>query len=405
MKIFNIENFLTILVRVMVVLTGIVSSVITAHALGPKGRGELIAVMTMGLTVANFSNLGFPSSNTYFVAANKKLISPIFLNSLFISLGGGMIALLTAFFILDRSDPFFIAKLIFLFFFSATTMVASFTSNILVSINRIRSYNVLDFTQNLLVVFLYGVCFLFKLSVVFFLVASLLGTITGSFIGIFSIKKELALTNFFFDWLLFKNSFRYAIKVYITTFIAFFIVRGNIFLLQEFCTITDVGIFSIALQLYETIGIIPSAIGLLLFPRLIKSQEVERWKNMNNVLKQVAILMAGICIFAYFTIPFLIPMVFGKAFSESVLIAQILLPGAFFLGMIGVVSQFLASIGYPRLQVVAWLVSFIIWSITSLLVVPKLGLRGTAVAITVTNCLLFIMLYLLGVKKRTNDGI
>lgn len=330
MIVFNKDNIFTILVRMTVMLSGIVTSVITAHALGPQGRGELIAVMTLGLTVANFSNLGFPSSNTYYVAANKNLISPVFFNSIFISLIGSLVALITAMFVLDRGDSFFLVKLFFLFIFSATTMIASFTSNILVAINRIRSYNILDISQNILVVLLYGICFLFKFSVIFFLAAGLLGTITGALIGIFALKKELNVRTKLFNWPLFKNSFEYAIKVYITTFIAFFIVRGNIFLLQKFGSMADVGIFSIALQLYEAIGIIPAAIGLLLFPKLIQSHRTERWKHMNNVLIQVTILMSVICVIAYLIIPFLIPYVFGKAFSESILIAQILLPGAFF---------------------------------------------------------------------------
>ncbi len=385
-------------------LTGIVTSAMTAHALGPQGRGELTAMMTLGLTVANFSNLGFPSSNTYFVAADKKLITPIFFNSIFISLVGSIVAILAAIIVLDSNDPFFLAKLIYLFFYSATTMIASFTSNILVAINRILSYNILDFTQNILVVLLYGICFLFKFPVIYFLLAGLMGTISGSLFGIIAIKKELIVEAQFFNWPLFKNSFKYAIKVYITTFIAFFIVRGNVFLLQKFASMRDVGIFSIALQLYEAIGIIPAAIGLLLFPKLIQSQKAERWKNMNNVLKQVAILMTVICIIAYLIIPFLVPYVFGRAFSESVLIAQILLPGSFFLGIMGVVSQYLASMGYPRLQVIAWLVSFIIWSIVSLILVPKFGSTGTAFVISTTNCISFIMLYSLSFKKMTNEG-
>ncbi len=387
-----------------VMLTGIVTSVITAHTLGPKGRGELIAVMTLGLTVANFSNLGFPSSNTYFVAADKKLITPVFLNSLFISLAGGMIALLTAIFVLDRSDSFFVAKLFFLFFFAATTMLASFTSNILVSINRIRSYNILDLTQNLLVVSLYLIGFLLKFPVIFFLAAGLSGTVTGTLIGIISIKKELIIETTIFDWPLFKKSFQYAIKVYVTTFIAFFIVRGNIFLLQKYHSMTDVGIFSIALQLYEAIGIIPAAIGLLLFPKLIQSQDSDRWNNMNDVLKQVAILMFSICFIAFISLPYLIPFVFGKIFTPSVIIAQILLPGAFFMGMMGIVSQYLASIGYPKMQVISWVFSFGVWILCSLLIVPKYGSKGTALVITLANLVIFVLLYLLSIKKKNYEG-
>jgi len=235
------------------------------------------------------------------------------------------------------------------------------------------------------------------------LIFGLIGTSIGSIFGIINLNKLLVSKNLRFNLGLFKKSFRYAFKVFITTFVAFFIARGNIFLLQKTHTISEIGYFSIALQLYDAIVIIPSAIGLLLFPQLIKSSGSQRHSNMIKVLKQVALVMFILCLGAFFSIPFLIPLVFGDSFHPSIIIAQLLLPAAFFIGLMGVVSQYLASIGYPIGQVIIWLIAFIIWVILSSLFVPQSGAKGTAIVLTIVNFLTFLLLFILSYKKKREN--
>jgi len=403
MRVFSKQSISTVSVRIIVMFSGIISSIITAHALGPAGRGELIAITTFGLSVANFANLGFPSSNTYYVSSDINLLTPIFFNSAFISIGGGLLAFVLTLLLYYPEGHFFFLNSIYMFFFVATTMMASFSSNILVSINKIKQYNYLDLLQNISVIFFYILGFFLKLSSAYFLIFGLIGTSIGSIFGIINLNKLLVSKNLRFNLGLFKKSFRYAFKVFITTFVAFFIARGNIFLLQKTHTISEIGYFSIALQLYDAIVIIPSAIGLLLFPQLIKSSGSQRHSNMIKVLKQVALVMFILCLGAFFSIPFLIPLVFGDSFHPSIIIAQLLLPAAFFIGLMGVVSQYLASIGYPIGQVIIWLIAFIIWVILSSLFVPQSGAKGTAIVLTIVNFLTFLLLFILSYKKKREN--
>lgn len=392
---------MTICVRVVVMFSGIISSIITAHSLGPKGRGELVAVTTLCLTVANFSNLGFPSSNTFYIASNRKLLSSIFYNCVYISLAGAFLGICISFYFLKVDSDQLFWKLSYICIYIFTIMMSNFLANILVSIDLVKKYNYLDLLQNSSILVLYIIGYLFKLPLYWYLIFTLCGTTFGTIWGYINIRKEI-IGFFRFDLVLFKKSIRFAIKVFITTFIAFFIAKGNVFILTKTKTVQDVGIFSIALQLYEAIGIIPSAVGMLLFPYLIKSEEGDRFNSMIKILKQLSVVMFFLCLTAYLTIPYLIPFVFGKQFVPSVEIAQLLLPGAFFLGIMSVVSQYLASCGYPKIQVYVWFLAFIVWGLLSFYFVPLFGTKAVAIIISFINCLIFLMLFIVSKKNNQN---
>lgn len=398
-SIVNRDTIITIVSKLFIMIAGIVTSIVTARGLGPVGRGELIALTTLGLTVANFSYMGFPSSNTYFIAKDESLIEKAFSNCLYISLFGSLITFLCALYFLDNRDPDYIINSIILFFFTGTTMLSCFTSNILISINRVNKYNLIELTQSFFILSLYLIFYLFKFSIFYFLLSALFASSLGAVLGISFLKNYISLNSIRFDFRLFKKFFKYAFKVYITTFIAFLFARGNIIFLQKYQSLKEIGFFSIALQIYEAISIVPAAIGLILFPRLIQSKIEDRKHKMDLILKQVAILMSFICIPSYFILPYIIPKVFGDSFESSIIIAQALLPGAFFLGLMSVVSQHLASIGYPKLQVLIWIFVFIIWVMVSNYSIPIYGVLASALLTSFVNLLLFILLYLLSFKK------
>lgn len=380
-------------------ICGITASIITAHSLGPKGRGELIYISVFCLTVSNFSNLGFPSSNTFYLTANKQLLPSILSNSIYISIAGGVLGAIIAFFNFTGSIQAVLMKCFFVFLYVLFIMSSMFFSNILVSLDLIRKFNILEISQNLSILFLYILCALFKMPVEFFLLSTLFGTFIGTSYGFFQLNNQSQFLKKF-DKLLFIKSISYATKVFLTTFIAYLIGKGNILLLQRHRTVDEIGVFSIGLQLYETIGVIPSAVGILLFPQFIKNNPNERFASMVSVLKQVSILMMIICAISFFALPYIIPFFFGEKFRQSIIIAQYFLPAAFFFGLMSVVSQFLAACGYPKMQVLIWLLIFLSWIFLSNIFIPSQGGVGVALIISFINFLAFFSLFLLSIKLR-----
>src|SRR5437870_4922581 len=71
--------------RVVGIIAGIASSILTARYLAPEGRGEYFIAIVTAQLAAQFGNLGLSSGNTYFVARDRRLFPGLLANSLWIS--------------------------------------------------------------------------------------------------------------------------------------------------------------------------------------------------------------------------------------------------------------------------------------------------------------------------------
>ena len=84
-SIIFLANFFTL-------LSGVVTSLLTAWALGAEGRGDLAVVVLYPNVVALALGLGLAQANRFFLADEPQAVSPIFSNSLIFVAVMGVIA-------------------------------------------------------------------------------------------------------------------------------------------------------------------------------------------------------------------------------------------------------------------------------------------------------------------------
>ncbi|MGI8495829.1 MAG: lipopolysaccharide biosynthesis protein, partial [Pyrinomonadaceae bacterium] len=84
-----LANFFTL-------LSGVVTSLLTAWALGPEGRGDLAVVVMYPNVVALVAGFGLPQAHRYFLAREPEEISPLFSNALIFAVVTGATAYLAA---------------------------------------------------------------------------------------------------------------------------------------------------------------------------------------------------------------------------------------------------------------------------------------------------------------------
>src|SRR5215467_14140006 len=79
----------TFTTRLVILCCTIGSSVIVAHRLGPEGTGAL-AVLNVTVALAlQLGSVGIPSATTYFVAKDRALAAPIWIDGLVFSMAAG----------------------------------------------------------------------------------------------------------------------------------------------------------------------------------------------------------------------------------------------------------------------------------------------------------------------------
>jgi O-antigen/teichoic acid export membrane protein len=95
-----------------------------------------------------------------------------------------------------------------------------------------------------------------------------------------------------------------------------------------------------------------------------------------------------------------VQLAYGPAFAESAAQLMLLLPGVVFLGMLVVVSQYIAAVGIPTSLVWAWGAGLLTVIVLCAWLVPFAGASGAAIALSVTYFVLLLMASAIGFAHR-----
>jgi O-antigen/teichoic acid export membrane protein len=86
---------------------------------------------------------------------------------------------------------------------------------------------------------------------------------------------------------------------------------------------------------------------------------------------------------------FLLPVIYGSAFSEATMLLLILLPGVYLVGLESVLVQHFNALGLPRAIPLYWLVTLAVNLLLVFSLVPRFGAVGAAVASAFSYALIF----------------
>lgn len=392
----NRDVILTLGVRLLIMVSGFATSILTARFLGPGGRGDYFFAVTIALTVVQFSNLGLHSSNTYLVAKDKALLRGLVANSFWLSLvGGGGVALMVALVmqlgngLTDTSSGYIWPTVALV----PPTLFFLLGNNLLVGINRIDAFNGFQVSNNIVVLLFMGLTGWQGWGVRGFLGANVLaGYFMGAVLLVVLLRYSKDGKDLAFKREVFSAGFRYALKVYIASLLAFLVLRSNVFLLKSLTSVEEVGYFSVATQIADVLSVLPTSVAIVLFPNLVRSDAAGRWATTLRSMATVGGLMVIACAIAAILVEPFVRIAFGSGFLAAVPIVFWMLPGVFFLSMSTVVSQYLAAIGFPKVLTGIWLIALVIVVTSSWFLIPLYSGAGAAIALSLTYGLLFLMI-------------
>jgi enterobacterial common antigen flippase len=374
---------LTLLSRAVQLLAGFAGTIVTARFLGPEQRGEYFFVVTLTLVIVQFANLGLQSSNTFYVARDGRLLSPLIANSLWVSLllGGGSAAVAVA--VLHRTGLFLAQEPSLMWLAVALSPPILFFmlgTNLLVGTQRMIAFNVIEVVANVGVTAALVLGGLASFGAKGFLIVSSSAWSAASLVVLTHLWRQ-GRVRIAFSRDVFATGFRYAAKAYLVTALGFLVLRANVFVLQHYFGSRELGFYSIAAQVGDAIAILPGSVALVLFPRLVKDP-AGRWRSTVRTACVVGVLLAVACgIAAAVAGPF-IRLAFGQAFAPAAAVLRLLLPGVFALGVSTVLSQYLAAIGIPRVLVGVWVVTLAAVLSLGAVLVPHHAGAGAAAALS-----------------------
>lgn len=393
----------TLIVRVLLIAAGFVSSVITARFLGPEGRGVFFYWTTLAAFAIQFGNLGLHSSNTYLLTKGRARLSALAENSLWVSLIGGIIfwgVLAFSLWLIDGATGDRWSLLLSALFLIPSGLYFSLGTNLLVAEGRIGEYNGFELANRYL-----GLTAMFFAAWYWRNPQAML-VIMGVVAGLMCLPLYRRLRVLGGDgggsFLLLRESFGYAMRAYLAAAFGFAVLRVNTLLVEKYTDAETLGVWSISAQLLDIIIVIPSTIALVLFPRIMRSDQP--YQLMQSQLRIAAIVLALVCTTAVWLGNHVILLVYGERFAGAYTMLLWGLPGVFALGLTSILSQYLASAGIPLSLVLIWMIGLGVELVLGIWLIPNHGGVGAMLSLSAAYVVILVLVWVLAANHHYTQG-
>jgi O-antigen/teichoic acid export membrane protein len=163
----------------------------------------------------------------------------------------------------------------------------------------------------------------------------------------------------------------------------FLLLRADILMLGAMTTTGEVGLYAAAVTLMELGRVPPDTVANLAMPRQLEYDERTAAAVTVDSTRIAALVAAGSVVLLCATAPFVVPAVYGPAFTGSVGPLLALAPGLWLIGATRPVGAFLLRLDRPLLNSVTTVVALTANVGLNLALIPSCGAVGSALASSV----------------------
>ncbi len=394
-----------------VTLCNLAIGVILTRWLGAAGYGLYSAIIVVPIMVIGFTQLGIRRSTIYHIG-NKLLPEDHIVSALFILLlWTSVLSILICGFVyfFSTGQPFDPLIIVLVLLTIPLLLTNIFAGGVFLGKEDIRRASIVNAGPTIMT-FLLTILFVWGLNL----------SVLGAFAAI-------ALANFimfFFTYRIIIVQFRYnitwkyhegimksMIKLGLVNAIAVFIMQLNyrldILMLKKLSTLEEVGFYSLAMQIAEQLWHIPLAIETIILSRSANSNDDQNIHRTVASIFRVTLIIGLIgSISIFFLAPLLIPLIFGRAFTHSITMIQLVLPGILLMIGFRILNSRLTGMGKPQIAIYTFLPALVINFILNLFLIPRYGGIGAAWSTNVSyafGAIAFVIIYSRMVKMPLTE--
>ncbi|MEI6683988.1 MAG: polysaccharide biosynthesis C-terminal domain-containing protein [Bacteroidota bacterium] len=394
-----------------VTLCNLAIGVILTRWLGAAGYGLYSAIIVVPIMVIGFTQLGIRRSTIYHIG-NKLLPEDHIVSALFILLlWTSVLSILICGFVyfFSAGQPFDPLIIVLVLLTIPLLLTNIFAGGVFLGKEDIRRASIVNAGPTI-ITFLLTILFVWGLNM----------SVLGAFAAI-------ALANFimfFFTYRIIIVQFRYnitwkyhegimksMIKLGLVNAIAVFIMQLNyrldILMLKKLSTLEEVGFYSLAMQIAEQLWHIPLAIETIILSRSANSNDDQNIHRTVASIFRVTLIIGLIgSISIFFLAPLLIPLIFGRAFTHSIAMIQLVLPGILLMIGFRILNSRLTGMGKPQIAIYTFLPALVINFILNLFLIPRYGGIGAGWSTNVSyafGAIAFVIVYSRMVKMPLTE--
>lgn len=410
---FTKNTAVTFFARTLQLILGVVLAAIIARILGPEGRGIYFMVLLLPTFAIVFTDIGIGTASVYFLGRGNYSRQEIFGFNLTMSFVTSICAILFGFILLiffgNIVFPGIALEYLYIsLFLIPVNIFFNYQINILLGLQKITRYNILNALKDFLVLIFTGVLLLgldygIKAAIISILAAGLVVDI----LLYYAVKKEMSGISFKFKKGLQRDFFIFGSKIYFSNVLGIVHYRIGIVLLNVYLSPVAVGLYSIATVISERIWLISQSASLVIFPKVSSETNEKSLRDFTPlVCRNVLFVTAVISALLYVLSPYIIIYIFSEEFYAAITPFQILLLGSVAFGVARVISSDLAGRGKPMIDNYVGLFATILNVILNIVLIPKMGILGAAWASSATYCLssiLMLVIYSRISKNKIKD--
>jgi len=389
--------------RLLGVALAFATAIVIARELGPTGRGLYAVAVTVGAIGVQFSNLGLHASNIYHVAKDRTLLPALIGNTLAVVVVACVATALSGLGLIlwPKLAPIQGTLLLLALASVPVGLACLLTQGLLLGVNEVRAYNKIELGGKVLGLALICILAMAHRGTAELFFGITLSCVLLSFLWVLLRLRRVSTEPLVPSLAIFRQSIGIGIKAYMILFFNFLLLRVDLLMVKYMLGATEAGYYSISQTLAENTAMFPVIVGLLLFPKLSATKEKEEKLRLANkaVLVTAALMLPAVVIATFAAAP-IIPLAFGRDFLPAVSPFAWLMPGTYFLGIETVMVQLLNSEGYPRIVVVAWIVSTVFNVALNFWAIPRFGINGASVVSSVCYFLMFLTVWAVVWKRN-----
>lgn len=183
--------------------------------------------------------------------------------------------------------------------------------------------------------------------------------------------------------------------------------RLGYFWLAEVYTKAEVGIYSNASALIESIWLISRSISLVQYARIVNTKDHKQAQllSLNFVKASIFLSFIGLLVLIALPSQFFI-FLFGKEFGGIAILMKVLSPGILFFSVFIVLSHYYSGIGKYHINAITSFIGLIVTLLSLYFLTPRLGIIGTALSNTISyviSAIIILFIFMKDAKLKFTD--
>ena len=378
---------------------GTLTGILSARILGPAGRGEYAAIIIWPTAIASFLAFGINQALVFHMGRRTFTTSEVATAITVIGLIQSALSIIIGLAIV----PFALAKythsvqhLAILFVLVTPMLIFSmYPANLFQGVQDLVRFNLIRLiAPATYAAALVGLYVTHQATLNSVILSQLFGYILALVLGLILVRKILT-PSLQWNGSAIPVLFHYGRRLQGLSVATYFNQRIDQLVLSLLVPPQQLGFYAVAVTLSMAVAIFPQAVGIVTLSRVSSQQHEDARETIGVAFRASLIWLVVTCSALYVLAPFLIRLVFGRAFDGSIVACRILIPGALMTGLSFVLYNAASALGRPELASYAEGTSVLITAAGLYMLVPHYGYIGAAIVSSAAYTISFTVMLVL----------